>query len=174
MPEVVMSVDVNAPIQRVWDELTRRGRNLAMFGNVFHRTLAAGQPFRFSSADDKRTMIYGELLEVEAPRRLAYTFNSPCVPGSEPDTVVTWTLDELRPGATRVTLRHDRFNGESKLYKGVRGGWDGIVRVLKSVSETGAAPLPARIQMRLMGVMFRFMPRHSRTSNIPERFRNIP
>ena len=55
------------------------------------------------AAKDLHSTAKGKILELVPDRRLSYTFNSDRG-GSA--SVLTWTLDELQGGRTRVTLVH--------------------------------------------------------------------
>lgn len=173
MPEILSSIDIRAPIQRVWDEITKAGMCRPMFETVYHRALAAGQPFRYSSPDGKRTFVFGEFVEVDPPRRLVHTFHSAFDGGKEPETLVTWTLEETAPGVTRVTLRHERFASESKTFKGVRKGWAEILSVFKREIETGAMPVKMRLRNRMMAAMSFMLPKSTLTAGLPEKFRRV-
>ena len=65
--KIVNRVWINAPIQQVWDTLTKEGELLPFFFNsVFHTTtLAPGAPMRMRSLDGKYTGVVGEVLEFD-------------------------------------------------------------------------------------------------------------
>lgn len=175
-PEIapfITSIDINAPIQRVWDEITRSGMCRAMFETVYHRDLAPGKPFRYSCPSGKRTFVFGEFLEVEPPRRLVHTFNSTFDTVNAPETLVTWTLAETAPGKTRITLKHEKWTSAGKTYKGVSKGWLEILGLFKSQIETGAFPLKTRLRNRMMAVMSFMMPKSTLTSSLDQKFQRV-
>ena len=65
----------------------------------------------------------GRILELVPEKRLSYTFvSSRSGSGSSlTDSVVTWTLDELTDGKTRVTLVHSGITKE--VYGDTDAGW---------------------------------------------------
>ncbi len=80
-----------------------------------------------------------EVLEVEANRRLAYSWaggdEGNIGYGSRLDTVVTWTLAPV-PGGTRVRLVHDGFvvpRNESAL-KTMGDGWKKVVPAMAAIA----------------------------------------
>ncbi len=167
----VTSVDIKAPIQRVWDEITKSGMCRPMFGTVYKRDLRPGGVFRYSSEDDKRTFVYGEILEVEAPRRFVHTFQFTMK--GDPPTLVTWTLEEPSAGTTRVTVRHERFIGESLTYKRVTVGWTKILPLFKATIEEGGVPAKTRLAQWLMGAMSFMLPRSTLTTGLDRKFQRV-
>lgn len=73
-----------------------------------------------------------EVLEVEAPRRLRYTWNSG--PAATPlNTVVTWTLTPMPNGGTSLLLEQTGFT-PGHAYEGAKNGWrEKIERQLTAV-----------------------------------------
>ncbi len=93
----------------------------------------------------------GEVIEVDPPRRLVQTWRMTTTPelAAEGFTRLTYEIDAVRGGVTRLTVTHDvarapmwafvlRGDGESA---GAGGGWSEILSGLKTLLETGA-PLP--------------------------------
>jgi uncharacterized protein YndB with AHSA1/START domain len=92
--------------ERVWKALTDR-KALAkwLMPNNFLPRL--GHRFRFvqkgrGRGDSKRKEVQCEVVELDAPRRLAYTWRSD--PDSPPE-LVSWTLEPVEAG-TRLRLEH--------------------------------------------------------------------
>jgi uncharacterized protein YndB with AHSA1/START domain len=90
-------------------------------------------------------VIEGEVLEVDPPRRLVHTYRMLFDPASaEPVTTVTWEIEPLPGGVTRVTLVHELEGApiHARLVSGedvqAGGGWPFVLSDLKSVLETGA------------------------------------
>ena len=98
-----MEVFYPHPPERVWKALTdRRALSTWMMDNNFEACL--GHKFWFQSCPlpGQEITIYCEVLEVEAPKRLIYSWKEQ--PTSEPSRV-TWTLTAVE-GGTQVHLRH--------------------------------------------------------------------
>lgn len=174
MPEVqpfITSIDIKAPIARVWDEIVKPGMCKPMFGTVYHRDLRPGGAFRHSSENGKHTFVFGEILEVEAPRRLVHTFAFTMQ--NDPPTLVTWDLTEVSPGTTRVTVKHEKFIGETKTYKSVTKGWVKILGLYKSVIEKGSIPLGVKIEQGMMGAMSFMLPKSTRTASLDQKYQRV-
>ena len=75
----VSRVVINAPIQQVWDALTKEGEVLPFFfGTVMHTTtLAPGAPVRMRTPNGKYTGVVGEVLELEPPFRYSMHIGRP-------------------------------------------------------------------------------------------------
>jgi uncharacterized protein YndB with AHSA1/START domain len=90
--EHVVSIEIAAPVQKVWDEITKTGRiQRALYNTVLDSTLQPGAKLRYYSPDRKRVFIVGEVVEVVPLRRFVHTFVMMLRP--EPPTLVTWTLE---------------------------------------------------------------------------------
>jgi uncharacterized protein YndB with AHSA1/START domain len=87
--------------------------------------------------------ITGEVLEVDPPRRLAYTFH-PHHDGleSEKPSRVTFTLEQQKD-QVKLTMIHDTFEPGSKVFERIGQGWPLILSGLKSLMETGQVVLHA-------------------------------
>lgn len=157
MNEKAYSIDINAPIRTVWDEITRRGSLCRpMFSTVMDGEFRAGSAYRYRSTSGKHVFTKGQILEVDPPRRLVQTFQFTNL--NEKPSLVTWTLEELPGGVTRVTVLHSRFDGEQTM-KAVDGGWPTILGLFKSVCESGTVPLTTRLKHALMHAMSFMLPR---------------
>jgi uncharacterized protein YndB with AHSA1/START domain len=82
------------------------------------------------------------VLEVEKPHTLSHTFR-PLFGEfqSESPSRVTFTMEESN-GVVRLTVRHEGFPPESKVFRACSDGWPMILSNLKTLLETGTL-LPA-------------------------------
>lgn len=161
MIEKVYRVEIAAPVERVWQEITRSGtRCRPMFGTVQLIDLRPGGQVRHRSVDGRHTFVAGEVVEVAPPRRLVHTFTFPNLPDAP--TLVTWDLTPQGAG-TLVTVTHSRFDGQTKTYKAIDGGWPTILRLYKQVVETGDVGAGTKLQQGLMGAMSFVLPKSLRT-----------
>jgi uncharacterized protein YndB with AHSA1/START domain len=89
----------------------------------------------------------GEVIEVDPPRKLVQTWRMLMTPdlAAEGFTRLTYELEEVRGGVTRLTVTHDASNapmfaavaaGERE-HEGAGGGWNEILSGLKTLLETG-------------------------------------
>ena len=91
------------PPERVWQALTdRRALSSWMMDNDFEACL--GHQFQFQSCPlpGLKVTIYCQVLEVEAPKRLVYSWKEH---PSDPASRVVWTLVPAA-GGTQVRLQH--------------------------------------------------------------------
>ena len=161
MIEKVFTIDIAAPVERVWQEITRTNtRCRPMFGTQLIVKLEPGAPLRHRSMDGKYTFVAGEVVEVSPPTRFVHTFTFPNLPDAP--TLVTWELVAI-PSGTRLTVTHARFDGETKTYKSIDGGWPTILRLYKQMIETGDVGVGTKIQQALMGVFCFILPKALRT-----------
>ena len=104
MPEPTKStramfrVTIEAPIQDVWDEITRTDEPIAAFFNsrMDVGTLAPGSRLAMRTPDGKYTGVVGEILEFDPPRRFAHTFRFTNY--DDPPCTVTYTLEKVADG----------------------------------------------------------------------------
>jgi uncharacterized protein YndB with AHSA1/START domain len=87
--------------------------------------------------------ITGQVLEVDPPRRLAYTFH-PQHGGLEDEkpSRVTFTLEQQKD-QVKLTLSHDDFEPGSEAFGSISQGWPLVLSSLKSLMETGHVVLHA-------------------------------
>ncbi len=101
--EIVLETFYPHPPERVWQALTdRRALSVWMMNNDFEACL--GHQFQFQSCPlpGLKVTIYCQVLEVEAPKRLVYSWKEH---SSEPASRVIWTLFPVE-GGTQVRLQH--------------------------------------------------------------------
>jgi uncharacterized protein YndB with AHSA1/START domain len=160
----VLAIEINAPRQRVWDEITKTGRiQRAVMNTVLECTLAPGRKLRYYSPDRRRVFVVGEIVAVEPPRRFAHTFMFTTRP--ERPSLVTWELEDI-PGGCRVTLTHSGWTDQSKTHGGVRDGWRRILDLLKREVETGDIPFGTKLNYRVLGALAFLLPRATRTEEV--------
>jgi uncharacterized protein YndB with AHSA1/START domain len=150
---------VRATPQAIWDALTRPEFSVKYgYAPIVDYELRVGGKFRAYPNEGMKQfpqvpdiIIDGEVLEVSAPRKLVQTWRMLMDPGlaAEGYTRLTFELDSVRGGVTRLTVTHD-LSGAPKLAalvagewesQGAGGGWNEIISGLKTLLETGA-PLP--------------------------------
>lgn len=162
MIDRTFTIEIAAPIQTVWDEFTKRGSpHEAMFSTYLNGDLTPGSVMTYRNRSGTHTFVLGKLLEVDAPTRLVHTFRFSME--DDAPTLVEWSLEPLAAKLTRVTVRHSRFEGETRTYKSVSTSWPAILRLYKQKIETGRAPLGVRIRNGLMMAISFMLPKKART-----------
>jgi uncharacterized protein YndB with AHSA1/START domain len=139
-PDFVYVTYINVPPEKVWAALTDKAER-PYWGHTRHdSTFEPGSALRF--VRNGKVDVEGEILEVDAPRRLAYTFHV-AGPGPQHDegpTLVEYLIEPNGP-ATKLTVIHSNLKRDSKVRAGISQGWPAILSRLKSELETGHMPL---------------------------------
>lgn len=120
------------PVERVWRALTEpelMGRWL--METDFEPTIGHRFEFHTDPARGFDGVLYGEVIQVEAPHKIAYTFIGGMM---RHKTMVTWTLIPENEG-TRLILEHTGFTGFADIaISGIIGlGWRRMLNDLPKV-----------------------------------------
>jgi len=105
------------------------------FGNAATSDWKVGSPINFHRED--KLIIKGEVLENDPPRRLSYTFkpmHDEQLAAEQPSRVV-FDLEQQRD-QVKLTVTHDDFAPDSKVFAGISNGWPLVLSSLKSYLET--------------------------------------
>lgn len=157
LPDQVLSIEIKAPIQRVWQEITKTGSiQRATNNTVLESAMTTGAKLRYYSPSKKRVFVVGEIVEVAPMRRFSHTWKFTMSPDGP--TLVTWELSEI-PGGCRVTLTHSRWTDAAKMYKNVGKTWAEILRLLKLELETGDIDLKAKLMYGMFGALEFMLPK---------------
>ncbi len=140
----VYRVIINAPIEKVWDTLTKTDVVLPFFfcSVMKTTTLAEGAPIRMRSPDDSVTGVVGEVIEFDPPRCFAHTFKFTNY--DDPLCVVRYELKSIE-GGTEFTLISDNVPVGTKTEKQMAAGGKMIANGLKVYVETGRPALLSRV-----------------------------
>ncbi len=129
---VLARVDIDVPPERVFralttDELTKWwGAPDQYTTTSFTIDLRPGGTWRTEGkgADGSTFHVEGEVLEVDAPKKLVQTWKPSWEDG--PATTITYTLDAT-PTGTRVTVRHTGFAGRAQSCESHASGWEKVL-----------------------------------------------
>lgn len=136
---VALDFELKSPIGKVWHALTDSAMltKWMFFGeNDFKPVVGHKFQFRMEPGPGWSGIVDGEVLEVDEPRRLSYTWVSG-PEGSVAHTEVAWTLTESEDGVTRIHLEQSGFDSEAKqAIGGAKYGW---TRMLEQMKELLAA-----------------------------------
>jgi uncharacterized protein YndB with AHSA1/START domain/biotin operon repressor len=139
-PKQVYETYIRAGRQAVWDALTKSEFTTRYFyGLTLDTNLQPGGPYRLLAGDAPQ--VEGEVLEANPPSRLVHSWRLVYSPEflADAPSRVTWELEEVGQGVTKLTTVHDEFEGETATFKDVAGGWSAVLSSLKSLLETGEA-----------------------------------
>ena len=143
---IIATVDINAPIERVFRALTTPAELVRWWGapNVYTTTdwqmdLRKGGTFvaQGKMADGETFRVEGEYLDIKEHHTLVHTWRADFDGGHV--TTVRYRLDALDAG-TRVTVRHDGFAGRPESCAGHSSGWELVLDWLGGF----LAPAPAK------------------------------
>jgi len=112
------------PAERVWQTLTDSEAIARwLMPNDFQPRVGHKFHFHAKPMPGWDGVIESEVIELDEPRKLAYTWNSWGM-----NTVVTWTLEAV-PGGTRLRLKHTGFSGPQAAFavSNMGSGWQGIL-----------------------------------------------
>lgn len=144
---VVTEIYIAAPAQRVFQALTDANQLLRWFTDpscpvkLWEMDARPGGHYRY--ATEKGTAVvngvsefecHGEILELDPPRLLTYTWIANWHDDKSRRTVVRW---ELTPAATGTLVRatHSGLAQEDAARKDYIDGWPGVVKMLKQFIE---------------------------------------
>lgn len=162
----IYKVHINAPIEHVWDTLTKEGQPLPFFfNNVLHTTgLAPGAPIRMRSIDGKYTGVIGDVLEIDPPHRYSITFKFTDL--DDPLCKVSYELKEADNGV-EFTLISEEIPAGTKTAKRMAQGGKFIVQTFKAVAENSRMPLMSRFILLMCRLTASLAPKKCLTGKWP-------
>ena len=136
---------IRATPEQVWQAITDPAWTQRYFhGTAPESPYVAGQPYRTTVVAAGRPAVEGVIEEMDAPRRLVQTWRVlyDAAMSAEPPSRVTWEIDPVGDGLTRVRLVHGDLAQSPKTWASVKDGWAWVLDAMKTLIETGSA-LPA-------------------------------
>lgn len=158
---------IHGSVDAIWRELTKTDSpqgavfNALMVNTGFH----AGAAVQMRTADRRRTLVVGEVMEYDPPRRFVHSFrftqfdDAPCV--------VIYELNPQPGGAVEVTLIVENIPHGTRTAKEMQSGGTAILSNLKAIVETGRPPLGTRIMYAMFGLMGFVLPKRTLAENWP-------
>jgi uncharacterized protein YndB with AHSA1/START domain/GNAT superfamily N-acetyltransferase len=147
MPELAhdAEIEVGAPADEVWraitdPEVTRR----YFFGCEIEGEWRHGAPWRYHSGG--RTAMEGAVVEARPPHLLRLTAHDLWDPGAgdDPPFRITWRVEALAAGRSRVRLTFDGFETENASYRN-SAGLDPVLEGLRNQVDPEAAAALRRL-----------------------------
>ena len=138
-PEFIYVSYIETTPEKLWEALTSSDFTKRYWWDTsVVSDWKVGSPFALVM--DGTTTDVGEVLEVDRPRRLSYTFHHVTseTTKKERPSRVTFVL-EAYGKLTKLTLTHEDFAPDSIVLDGISKGWPAIMSSLKSLLETGTA-----------------------------------
>ena len=92
-----------------------------------------------TSPDGSENWGDSEVLEWDPPHKLVHGWRSLYDPelAAEGTSRVTWEIESMDDGITKLTLVHDQLENAPKTAESVSGGWMLVLSGLKTLLETG-------------------------------------
>jgi uncharacterized protein YndB with AHSA1/START domain len=166
LKSAVFKVHIKAPIDKVWEALTREGTKLPFFYNSVMHTpaLAPGSALRMRSEDEKYTAVVGDILVVEKPHRFVHTMKF--TQYDDPASKVTFELSE-KDGGTELLMLLDDVPAGTKSEGYMMSGGPFITQTLKALVEQGRPTFKQRLFLGMIGLFAFMTPKACRTENWP-------
>jgi uncharacterized protein YndB with AHSA1/START domain len=144
--EVVAEIQIAAPRERVFHALVDSKQLFEWWGaepsvelKFYDFDARVGGRWRYECADRTGRAInrvtefkaHGEVLELDPPRLLVYTWIANWHEHPEQPTTVRWELESTKSG-TRVRVTHSGLANEPVARKDYSQGWDGVFKLLEN------------------------------------------
>ena len=139
---VVVEIFIAAPPERVFQAISDPRQTLQWWGqsgkyrfNQFQMDVRVGGKWSCAGSSENmgNVSVNGEFLEVDPPRKLAYTWSSSWMPAV---TEVRWEL-EAQDNGTIAKLKHTGFGGNADQAKAHSLGWSQVLGWLQAFVEMG-------------------------------------
>ena len=132
---IVVERTMPHPPEKIWRALTQSELVADwLMQNDFQPMVGHRFQFRAKPVPGWSGVTNCEVLEVDPPRRLVYSWGDGSESESGLRTVVTWTLTPA-DGGTHVRMEHAGFRPQDEAgYQGMGGGWPHIVAGLERVA----------------------------------------
>jgi uncharacterized protein YndB with AHSA1/START domain len=134
-PSFVYVTYIAATPEKVFAALTgAQATEKYWFGNAVTSDWKVGSPIEFNR--EGKLIVQGKVLENDPPRRLSYTFHAMHEPhnGKEKPSRVVFDLEAQRD-QVKLTVTHDDFAEDSKVFPAISQGWPLVLSSLKSYIE---------------------------------------
>ena len=164
--DALFRIVINAPIDRVWRELTKTDEAQgAVFNAWLHATrLAPGGRMQMRTGTGKHVLVVGEIIEFDPPHRFVHSHRF--TQHDDPVCQVAYELKQVAEGV-EVTMRIIGIPSGTATAKSMQQGGNMILQSLKSIAETGRPPLGTRLLYVAFGLMEFVLPKRTRSENWP-------
>lgn len=166
--KAVFRIVIDGTAEAIFRELTRTD---APQGAVFNAVLtlptpglAPGKPMQMRTVSGRHTVVFGEILEYDPPRRYAHTHHF-----AQHDDPVCTVIYDLKPvaGGVEVTLTVENIPLGTRTESAMRKGGRFILGNLKAIVESGKPTFAARLMYLAFGAMEFVLPKKTRVQHHP-------
>jgi uncharacterized protein YndB with AHSA1/START domain len=134
----VYEVEIRSTPEKIWQGLTDADTMEKFFmGLRIESDWETGSDYGFTMPDGS-LMVQGQVVECDPPRKLVTTFQPHSPTGELIDIAesrLTWEITELGD-ACKLSLVHDRLDGDNPHSKGFGDGWNMFLTSLKAYLES--------------------------------------
>ena len=144
---LISEVEISAPPDHVFEALVNR-EHVSQWSNsesykLVHWELDAriGGKWRSTSRETTSSKLFdhwGEIVEVDRPRVLAYTWFANWHSDQSHPTMVRWELTPI-PTGTRLRVTHSGLSALPRACEGYSQGWPGLLEAVKTLVESRGA-----------------------------------
>lgn len=131
---------IRTTAEKLWAKITETSVPREFFwATELHADWKVGGAWK-STAPDGTLVDGGEILELDAPKRLVLTWRHEMNPEKKEEgySRMSYELEE-KGDMVKLTVIHEMDHGQSKFIQAVSNGWPTILSSLKSLLETGEA-----------------------------------
>lgn len=138
----VFEIYIRATPEKIWQGLTDGSvMEKFFFGAHIGSDWKPGSDYYFVAPDGSR-MVQGQVVEYDPPRRLVNTFQPHSPLGELIDIAesrLTWEIVPMGESTCKLTLIHDKLDGDNPNAAGFGDGWTMFMSAIKTYLETGEA-----------------------------------
>lgn len=164
--KAIFRIVINGSIDAIFRELTKTDSPQGAVFNSMLTTpgLVAGKRMQMRTVSGRHTVVDGQVVEYDPPRRFAHTHRF-----TQHDDAVCTVIYDLKPvtGGVEVTLTVMDVPVGTKTANEMHKGGMFILNNLKSIVETGRPPFRTRLMYVMFDKMEFVLPARTRTENWP-------
>ncbi len=141
---VTTEIEIAAPPARVFQAIIQREQALQWGGGkdfqitFWEMDARQGGKWRYTAEErkhpDTKFHHHGEILQIDPPRLLEYTWFASWHPDPSHTTIVRWDLTRT-PTGTRLKVTHSGLAALAGAAEGYARGWPGLVQQIKNFVE---------------------------------------
>ncbi len=139
-PQFVYVTYISASPEKIFKALIEPETTTKYWQNANFADWKPGARWEHRTMDGTaEVLMVGKVIEFSPPRRLVLTWGRPADEArEEKHSRVTLELEPMGD-VVRLTVTHDRLDGDAEMLEGISDGWPKVLSSLKSLMEVGKA-----------------------------------